>query len=68
VDTGTNEVVTINVADLPLEVAVIVETPADTAVINPDGPTLATEGLLEVHVTAYVVNTLLLRSRITAVA
>jgi hypothetical protein len=57
-----------NVPVFPPEAAVMVVVPAVTAVINPVEVTLATAGLLEVHVVAYVVNTLLVRSRAVAVA
>jgi hypothetical protein len=65
--TGTVTVIA-DVPLLPSLVAVIVVLPPLTAVTNPLASTVATEGVLELHVTARPVRTLLLASVSVAVS
>lgn len=66
--TGTNETVTVIVDVLPPTEVVMIDVPAETAVTNPDGETVATAGVPDVQVVTNDVKTLFAASRAVAVA
>jgi len=64
--TGTGVTVTLALPDLDSLVAVMIALPGATAVTTPPADTVATEGLLDVHVTGRLVTTAPFASRTVA--